>query len=177
MGSDDHSTGFFAELELHKQILFKVARSYCREPADRDDLIQDIVVALWRAFPRFQGKSRFSTWMYRIALNVAISYRRSESVRMRYVICDEAELMRAAARAEPAPPSVTMLYQFIEELNPLDKALALLYLDGYSQQEAAQILGTTATNVGTKVSRIKAVLQRKFAAEREPSVGVQHESR
>jgi len=171
MSNDGTPSPFFAELEAHRRILLKVARSYCREPADREDLVQDIVVALWRAFPAFQGRSRFSTWMYQIALNVAISYRRSESVRTRHVVSDEAELMRAADYAEVESPSVTLLYEFIEELNPFDKALVLLYLDGYSQQETAQIVGTTATNVGTRVSRIKHSLQQKLAAESKTAAG------
>jgi RNA polymerase sigma-70 factor, ECF subfamily len=177
MPHDSHLSRFFAELEAHKGILLKVARSYCREPADREDLIQDIVVALWRAYPRFEGRSRFSTWMYQVALNVAISYRRSESVRTRHVISDETELLSAADSAELASPSVTLLYEFIEELNPFDKALVLLYLDGYSQQETAQILGITVTNVGTKVSRIKHVLQQRLTAEQNRVSGGQHEPR
>jgi len=110
MARDSDSSGFFAELEAHRAILFKVARSYCHEAADREDLIQDSVVALWRAFPTFRGRSRFPTWMYQIALNVAISYRRSEAVRTRHVLSDEAELLRTPAGAErrcgpePTPP-------------------------------------------------------------------------
>ncbi len=170
---DTDSSGFFAELEAHKRILFKVARSYCREPADREDLVQDIVVALWRAFPAFQGRSRFSTWMYQIALNVAISYRRSETVRTRHVVSDEFELLRATAFLEAQSPQVTLLYEVIEELNPFDKALVLLYLDGYSQQEMAQILGITVTNVGTKIGRIKQALQQRVAAERNTTVSAE----
>jgi RNA polymerase sigma-70 factor, ECF subfamily len=165
MVQDTDSPRFFAELEAHKRILLKVARSYCREPADREDLIQDTVVALWRAFPAFQGRSQFSTWMYQIALNVAISYRRSETVRTRHVVSDEGELVRAATWTEADSPSVTLLYDFIETLNPFDKAIVLLYLDGYSQREMGQILGITPTNVGTKIARIKHTLQQRAAAE------------
>ncbi|HEX4050165.1 MAG TPA: RNA polymerase sigma factor [Steroidobacteraceae bacterium] len=73
MACDPDALPLFAQIEEHRRILLKVARSYCREPADREDLIQDILVALWRAYPAFQGRSQFSTWMYQIALNVAIS--------------------------------------------------------------------------------------------------------
>lgn len=171
MVHDTDSSRFFTELEAHKRILLKVARSYCREPADREDLIQDIVLALWRAFPAFQGRSRFSTWMYQIALNVAISYLRSELVRTRHVVSDEIEVVRETATLQAESPQVTLLYEFIEELNPFDRALVLLYLDGYSQQEMAQILGITATNVGTKIGRIKQALQQRVAAERNTGGG------
>lgn len=166
MAHDTDSSRFFAELEAHKRILIKVSRSYCREPADREDVMQEMVLALWRAFPNFQGRSRFSTWMYQVALNVAISYQRSQTVRTRHVVSDELELAHAAATAEAESPQVMLLYEFIDELNPFDKALVLLYLDGHSQQEMAQILGITATNAGTKIGRIKQALQQRVAAER-----------
>lgn len=170
MAQDNDSSGFFSELQAHRGILFKVARSYCREPADRDDLIQEIVVALWRAFPSFQGRSRFTTWMYQIALNVAISYRRSESVRTRHLVSDEAELLRAAEYRDIDSSQVQLLYEFIDELNPFEKALVLLYLDGHSQHEMAYILGITATNVSTKIGRIKHALRQRVAAERNAAV-------
>ncbi|HZF13259.1 MAG TPA: RNA polymerase sigma factor, partial [Thermoanaerobaculia bacterium] len=75
---------FLALLDEHKKILYKVAGSYCRNPADREDLVQEMVVQLWRSFDRYDESYRFSTWMYRIALNVAISFYRSESRRSRH---------------------------------------------------------------------------------------------
>jgi len=69
---------FLTSLDRHRGILFKVADAYCRDAASREDLVQDIVLQLWRAYPRFDDRARFSTWMYRIAVNVAISFYRSE---------------------------------------------------------------------------------------------------
>jgi RNA polymerase sigma factor (sigma-70 family) len=81
MSSEANQQRFFVELDAHRRILSKVARSYCRLPADREDLVQEIVVQLWRSYSRFDGRSKFSTWMYKVALNVAISYHRSEVTR------------------------------------------------------------------------------------------------
>ncbi|MBA3915340.1 MAG: RNA polymerase sigma factor, partial [Acidobacteriales bacterium] len=84
---------FQALIEDHKGILYKVCRSYCRNAADRDDLAQEILVQLWHAFPSFDGRARFSTWMYRIALNVAISFLRRESTRTRHVLSSEEHVL------------------------------------------------------------------------------------
>src|ERR1700691_4612470 len=83
-------------VEEHKKILYKVCNSYCRNPGDRDDLAQEIIVQLWRSFSAFDQRVRFSTWMYRIALNVAISFYRRESVRSRHVISGDEHLLEVA---------------------------------------------------------------------------------
>src|SRR5271154_5711632 len=115
-------------VEEHKKILYKVCNSYCRNPGDRDDLAQEIIVQLWRSFASFDGRVRFSTWMYRIALNVAISFYRRESVRSRHVISGNEQLLEVADEAANRPEEVRVLYEWIERLDPLNKALALLYL-------------------------------------------------
>lgn len=156
---------FLALLEEHKRILYKVANSYCRTPEDRSDLTQEIVVQLWRSFPRFDDRYRFSTWMYRIAMNVAISYYRSESHRHRRIVpMEESVLEIAAITTEPdSDTDIRELYRFIhDELDELNKALVILYLDGNSHDTIAEILGISATNVGTRVGRIKQKLRQHF---------------
>src|SRR5271170_3557390 len=123
---------FQSLVEEHKKILYKVCNSYCRNPGDRDDLAQEIIVQLWRSFGAFDQRVRFSTWMYRIALNVAISFYRRESVRTRHVIADEEHLLKAIDETETRSEEVQLLYQWIEGLDPLHKALVILYLDGNS---------------------------------------------
>jgi RNA polymerase sigma-70 factor (ECF subfamily) len=113
------------------------------------------MIQLWRSFSKFDGRCRFSTWMYRIALNVAISSYRKESTRTRHVISDEQHLLEAADETESQPEDIRLLYQFIEGLDPLNKALILLYLDENSYREMADVLGITETNVATKISRLK----------------------
>lgn len=149
-------------VEEHKKILYKVCNSYCRDHDARDDLAQEIIMQLWRSFDKFDGRYRFSTWMYRIALNVAISFYRRENTRTRYVISDEEHLLEAADDAKSQPEDIRLLYEFIAGLDPLNKALVLLYLDGNNYQEIADVLGITETNVATKISRLKYKMKQEF---------------
>jgi RNA polymerase sigma factor (sigma-70 family) len=153
-------------IDEHKKILYKVCNSYCRNRDDRDDLAQEITVQLWRSFGKFDERCRFSTWMYRIALNVAISFYRRESTRTRYVISDEQHLLDAIDDMQSQPEEIRLLYQFIERLDPLNKALVLLYLDGNNYQEIAQVLGISETNVATKISRLKKTMKQEFSGTR-----------
>lgn len=152
---------FLALLEGHKKILFKVSNSYCRNPDDRRDLIQEITIELWRSFDRFDDQWRFSTWMYRIAINVAISFYRSESRRTRDAVpVDESTLEIMAA--EPESDDIRLLREFIDGLDALNRALIILYLDGNSYDTISEILGISTTNVATKISRIKQKLRHDF---------------
>ncbi len=148
-------------IEEHKKILYKVCHSYCRNPDDRDDLAQEIIVQLWRSFHVFDERLRFSTWMYRIALNVAISFYRREQVRARHLIPGSEHLLEALDETGGRSEEVEVLYQWIGELDPFNKALLILYLDGNSYQEIADILGIRETNVATKISRLKQAMRQK----------------
>jgi RNA polymerase sigma factor (sigma-70 family) len=142
-------------VDQHKRILYKICNSYCRNRDDREDLAQEIVVQLWRSFPKFDGRVQFSTWMYRIGLNVAISTYRKETARTRYILSDEKQFLSASNETANQPSEIQSLHQFIATLDPLDKALVLLYLDGNSYLESAGVLGISETNVATKISRMK----------------------
>jgi RNA polymerase sigma factor (sigma-70 family) len=148
-------------MEEHKKILYKVCHSYCKNPGDRDDLAQEIIVQLWRSFRSFDQRVRFSTWMYRIALNVAISFYRRESVRTRYVVPGSEHLLEAVDQTANRSEEVQVLYQWIEGLDPLHKALVILYLDGNNYQEIADVLGISQTNVATKINRLKETLRQE----------------
>ena len=102
---------------------------------------------------------RFSTWMYRIALNVAISFYRRESTRTRHVFSSDEELLEVAVETEDQSEDLLRLYQFIDGFDPLNKALILLYLDGNNYQEIADVLGISETNVATKINRLKMKLK------------------
>jgi len=153
---------FQTVVDQHKKILYKVCNSYCRNRDDRDDLAQEIIIQLWRSFGKFDERYRFSTWMYRIALNVAISFYRRENTRTRYVISDEQHLLEAVDEAKDQPEEIRFLYEFIDGLDPLNKALVLLYLDGNNYQEIAEVLGISETNVATKISRLKSKMKQEF---------------
>lgn len=149
-------------LEEHKKILYKVCNSYCQNREDREDLAQEIMVQLWRSFGSFDERRRFSTWMYRIALNVAISFYRREGRRTRRVLSDDAQLLNAVDETANLSEEVRSLYQFIEGLDGLNRALVLLYLDGNSYLEMAEVLGISETNVATKISRLKQTMKQEF---------------
>jgi RNA polymerase sigma factor (sigma-70 family) len=150
-------------VDEHKKILYKVCNSYCRDRDARDDLAQEIIIHLWRSFDRFDERYRFSTWMYRIALNVAISFYRRENTRTRYLISDEEHLLEAIDEKENQPDDIRLLYEFIEGLDPLNKALVLLYLDGNNYQEIANVLGISETNAATKINRLKNKLKQELS--------------
>ncbi len=159
---------FLAELRRHKSILYKVANAYCSRREDRGDLIQDITIELWRAWPRYDRAQPFAAWMQRIAINVAISFFRGESRRIRDAlpIDDFGMDLAAADRVLDAEgDDLRALHQLIGRLDEVNRALILLYLEGYSQDETAAMLGLSATNVATRINRIKQKLQRDYAAQ------------
>jgi RNA polymerase sigma-70 factor (ECF subfamily) len=161
MSAPASQAGFQTLLDEHKKILYKVCNSYCRNVDDREDLAQEIVIQLWRSFETFDGRCQFSTWMYRIALNVAISFYRRESTRARYVLSDEERVLSAIDETATPSAELQALYQLIEELEPLNKALVLLYMDGNSYAEIAEVLGISETNVATKISRLKQTMRQE----------------
>lgn len=153
-----HAATRFSELlERHRGIVLKVVGIYCRDPADREDLGQEIAAQLWRSFPRYDPTRTFSTWMYRIALNVAISYVRSSVRGQRMVPFDAAkhEVADEQSFDPEADERTQILNGFIDRLDALNRALLLLYLDERSQREIAEVLGITETNVATKIGRLK----------------------
>ncbi len=150
-------------LRDHAGILHKTAATYCRNPADREDLVQEIAAQWWRAFPGFDGRCAFSTWAYRIALNVAISHVRRESVRLRDTIPAEDHHLEVADSSSPPSEDLILLQRFIAALGSLDKALVLLYLDGHSHQEIGEVLGLTPGHAATKIGRLKERLRQTAA--------------
>jgi len=162
----DLQEAFQDHIEEHKKILYKVCNVYCRDRDAREDLAQEIMFQLWRSFGKFDGRCRFSTWMYRIALNVAISFHRSETTRTRHVFSDENRLLEAVVERERQPEEVQLLYEFIAGLDPLSRALILLYLDGNNYQEIAGIVGISETNVATRISRLKSRMKQEFRTKK-----------
>ena len=159
--TDDQFTGMIA---LHKGLIYKVANAYCHDAEDRKDLVQETLIQLWRAFPGYDPGYKVSTWMYRIALNVAISFYRKDHRRKSVA----APLPESIIELEdPHPPAdhaaLQLLQQFINALPELDRALMLLYLEEKPQAEIAEILGLSLTNVATKIGRIKQKLKQQFS--------------
>jgi RNA polymerase sigma factor (sigma-70 family) len=166
MRTNDAQTAFVECLDRHRGILIKVAGACCRDLAGREDLIAEIVAQLWRAYGRFDERAAFSTWMYRIAVNVAISFRRAEMRKTRNVEAAEPAILEMLpSPAEPqSDAALALVREFIEELDELNRALMILYLADNSYAEIAAILGISETNVATKIGRIKQRLKRDIAA-------------
>lgn len=152
-------------LEAHKGILYKVANAYCQNREDRSDLLQETVIQLWRSFDSFDDRFKFSTWMYRIAMNVAISFYRSESRHSRSAVPLEEfglEVADADQVLAEASDDLRRLYELIHQMDALNRALILLYLDGYGHEAIAETVGISSSNVATRINRIKQRLQRDF---------------
>ncbi|HWU75686.1 MAG TPA: RNA polymerase sigma factor [Rhodanobacter sp.] len=168
MTTRQHQQHFETLLHEHRRIVFKVAALYSRSAADREDLAQEICVQLWRSFGRYDEKqAKFSTWLYRIALNVAISQARrqrgSQADRLEPLQLHHLETVAGGeAMVEPDERRIE-LYAFIGQLDPLNRALILLYLEDRSYAEVASILGISETSVATKISRIKQKLRSQMA--------------
>lgn len=161
---DGAQARFLRLLDVHKGLVHRVASCYGRDGADRADLVQEVVAQLWRAFGAYDERRPFSTWAYRIALNVAISFCRKETRRRRLVVPAEDELIAPAAEVAP-DERLQPLRAAIERLGPADRALVLLHLDGQPHATIAEILGLSETNVGTRLGRIKERLRRELTKE------------
>jgi len=166
MNSPDKPKLFLSVIELNKGILFKVANSYCKDGEDRKDLVQEIVVQLWKSFERYNDQYKYSTWIYRIALNIAISFYRKENRRKQVSnpITDGILNFADTYDTSETDENLGLLQQFIAELKELDKALMLLYLEEKSHKEIAEIIGISESNVATKIGRIKILLKQKFSS-------------
>ena len=153
----------FQKIKNNEGIIFKICNAYCQNKTDREDLAQEIIYQLLKSYHSFNDDYKFTTWMYRVSLNVAISfYRKNKSGS---IITFPEDQQNLADNHHPAEPedNIIILQQFINELKELDKALMLLYLESKSYKEMADIIGISETNVATKISRIKDILKQKFS--------------
>lgn len=148
----------FSELiKKHQGIIHKVTLVYANGRADREDLFQEICLQLWKSYPSFREEARFSTWMYRVALNTAISNVRKEKKVPMYEQLRETDRIQEDGSDEKE--RIKLLYRAISKLNRIDKAIILLWLEEKNYEEIASIMGTTKTNVSVKLVRIKRKLE------------------
>jgi len=154
-------TEFIRVINTHARILHKVCRLYGKNDEDRNDLYQEIVLQLWRAFPAYRREAQSSTWLFRVALNTAISLFRRQSRRVVGEGFDGDLLDVAQASVSPEiDDQMDQFYTAVEQLSPVEKALIFLYLDNNSYDEIAKIIGISQSNVGVKLNRIKGKLKR-----------------
>ena len=151
----------------HKGILFKVVHAYAFEHADRQDLFQEVAIQVWHSVDVYRGDSSVSTWIYRIALNAAISWTRKQDRHQRGKQPLETVDGLLAMSAAEADLRVEWLYRQIAQLKDVDRSVALLMLDGFAYKEIASIAGISEGNVAVKINRIKATLTTQLAKESE----------
>lgn len=147
---------FLDKIEKHKGIIFKISKMYMNEKEERDDLFQEIVFQVWKAYPGFKGQSEFSTWLYRIALNTAIIFLKSE--KRRSFISNEDFSNYKIAQDEydyGKEEKLAEMYKAIHQLNPIDKAFIFYYLENFSGKQIADQMGISELNVRVKMNRAK----------------------
>lgn len=149
---------FIDLLNQHQGIVYKVCNLYMDTPADREDLFQEITYQAFKAFKNFKGQAKFSTWLYRVALNTAITFYRKEKRQpelLTFELLPEAQ----TDEADPIEEQTQAMYKAIGNLSSIDKAIVMLYLEDYSYQEIGDMVGITANNVAVKMNRIKTKLK------------------
>ena len=157
---------FLDILEQNIGIIIKISGAYTNSVQDKEDLINDITLELWKSFGRFKGESKISTWIYRVALNTSMNFNRKKKSDRLYFPADLNQFENANWITEPPDSSHSeILYQCIDELNQLNKAIILLYLDGNSHDEISEITGISKTNIGTRISRIKEQIKNLVASK------------
>lgn len=150
---------FIKMIKANEGIIFKISKVYSNQLEDQKDLYQEIVFQLWRSFDSFKGESKMSTWIYRIALNISITYlKKSKKNRSRAFTDFEIQNLTIEQNTEKED-RMDILYAHIRRLNDIDKGIILLYLEGKNHEDIAMITGFSKTNIGTKLGRIKQKLR------------------
>jgi RNA polymerase sigma factor (sigma-70 family) len=170
MTSSDKSELFLSVIEGHKGIIHKIALAYAPDKESKEDLVQEIMLQLWKSFDRYNPQFKYSTWIYKVALNVSLAAARKESNRTKRMDPLREEMLSLVdtpgatngPRAAEADAHFVQLQGFIAGLKEIDRAIMLLYLEERSQKEIAEIMGMTPTNISTRIGRIKDTLRQKF---------------
>lgn len=167
----DSQEAFIRLVDQHRGILHKICRLYCFTDPDRQDLFQEIVIQLWRSYPKFRGDAKFSTWLYRIALNTAISDLRRSRPPTTTTSPDQLPTqLQDIQYSGEKEQQLQLLYTAINRLTEVEKALTMLYLENRSYQEMEEILGIAQNNLRVKMNRIKEKL-RKMTKEAAYGIG------
>lgn len=159
--SKDLEDKFVRHLEKNQNIVHKICRIYTNDQAAHKDLFQEITIQLWKAFPKFRGDSKFSTWMYRVALNTAITLYRKKK---RSIQTQDYDSVHFRIQAEDYNPEteqhLKLMYKAVKELNDIDKALVFLYLEDKNYKEISETLGISEVNARVKMNRVKTKLKK-----------------
>jgi RNA polymerase sigma factor (sigma-70 family) len=151
---------FEKRISEHKALLYKICYLYAGTDADRQDLFQEIVIQLWTAYPNYKGNAQFSTWMYRVAINTAITgLRKKKNVIASYGNTGAFEHLSDESTAGIDEERLQQLYKAIEQLNEVEKAIVMLYMEDRPYSEMEDILGISQGNLRVKMNRIKEKLR------------------
>jgi RNA polymerase sigma factor (sigma-70 family) len=154
-----HTEKNFTDLiKQNQKIIFKVCSLYMDNEQDKKDLFQEIVLAAWKGFKNFKGDAKFSTWLYRVALNTAITFYRKEKRQIETAELKD-QLAGIADNTYNQEDQIIAMNKAIAELSKIDKALVMLYMEDYDYQQIGEIIGITANNVAVKMNRVKAKLK------------------
>ena len=154
----EHS--FVTQLEENQNIVHKICRLYTSDKDSHNDLFQEITIQLWKAYPKFRGDSKFSTWMYRVALNTAITLYRKGKRRVKTQDYENVSFKITAEEYDPLiEEQLKLMYKAVKTLNDIDKALVFLYLENKNYREIADTLGISEVNARVKMNRIKSKLR------------------
>ena len=152
----EHEHRFVTELENNQNIVHKVCSLYTNDRDSHNDLFQEITIQLWKAYPKFRGESKFSTWMYRVALNTAITLYRKSKRRVKTQDYDSVIYkIKANEYDDTEERQLKLMYDAIKQLGDIDKAIVFLYLEDKDYREIAETLGITEVNARVKMNRIK----------------------
>lgn len=144
-------------------ILHKLSRVYSNTETEYEELFQEMMIRIWRSLPTFRGDSKLSTWLYKVCINTALSYRSKLNNQKMHVELDDNIALQYSADGNETNERVEALYKAIRELKAIDRAIITLYLDENSYEEISTILGISKTNVATKIMRIKKSLTEGMA--------------
>ncbi len=153
---------FVKVIKQNERVIFKITTVYTRNEVDQQDLYQDIVYQLWKSFDTFRNESKISTWMYRIALNTALTRYKRHKKRGHPVPIEKVILRQTENYDIEFEERLALLYKQIHELNSLEKGIMLLLLEGKKYEEISEIIGLSSSNVGTRISRIKQKLKQRI---------------
>ena len=156
---------FIQILKENKWVIHKVINTYCKDSEDRKDLEQEILIQLWKSFESYNGQFKMSTWIYKIAVNVSISFYRSNVARKSKTFPISESIFQVSSQVDNPlflDEERKFLHDFINQLDEFNKQILILYFDDYSYKEISEIVGITESNVGTKINRIKNKLQENY---------------
>lgn len=150
---------FIERITESQGIIHKVCNIYCKDMEYRKDLFQEILIQLWKSFPSFRGDAQFSTWMYRVCLNVALQYVRKDSKKPSQIELTK-ELNLPQIEDNSLQEELGMLYRAVDKLNDIEKGIVMLYLEDKDNEEIAEIIGISQNYVRVKMNRIKTKLRK-----------------